>query len=172
MTFYEEIAKLKNVLRKGWLIRNVGQKNKNLRIESVAEHTFSMSLLAIQLMENREVKFDEGKVLKMIAIHDLCEIDYGDHTPFDNVKPEDKFENELQCVKRLAQVYNLKNILSLWQEFEKGESEEAKFVKKVDKLDAILQSSIYQKDCEGGNIFEEFKNNQLEIYNEFFKDIK
>ena len=52
MTFYEEIAKLKTTLRKGWLMRNVGEF---ARVESDAEHTFSMMMLALEIM-SRENK--------------------------------------------------------------------------------------------------------------------
>lgn len=171
MTFYQEIAKMKEILRKGWVLRNVGQ-GKEFRIESVAEHTFSMALLAIQILEKKNLKLDEAKVMKMIAVHDICEIDYGDHALAEKIPVSVKFENEINCVSRIAKEYRLSNILSLWKEFEEGKTEEAKFVKKIDKLDAILQSNVYAEKCQRKELFDEFKENQIEIYNEFFEDIK
>ena len=88
MTFYEEIAKMKNILRKGWLIRNVAEKCGG-RVESDAEHTFSMILLALEIMSKRKLNLNQEKVLKMIAYHELCEIDYGDHTPMDNIPKQE-----------------------------------------------------------------------------------
>lgn len=168
MTLYEEIFKLKTLERKGWILKNVGAKFN--RIESDAEHVFSMTLLAIEIMNKKKLNIDQCKVLKMIAYHELCEIDYGDHTPHENIPKQEKYENELKCIKRLATQYNLPEMLEIFQEFEENKTPEAQFVKKIDKLDAIMQSKIYANITNTPEIFEEFKNNQLEIYNEF-KDI-
>lgn len=166
MTFYEEIAKMKNILRKGWLIRSVAEKCGG-RVKSDAEHTFSMILLALEIMSKRKLNLNQEKVLKMIAYHELCEIDYGDHTPMDNIPKQEKYENERKCVKRLAEQYQMPEILYYWEEYEENKTPEAKFVKKIDKLDAILQSKIYAKTGDMPELFETFKNNYAEIYNEF-----
>ena len=166
MTFYEEIAKMKNILRKGWLIRSVAEKCGG-RVESDAEHTFSMILLALEIMSKRKLNLNQEKVLKMIAYHELCEIDYGDHTPMDNIPKQEKYENERKCVKRLAEQYQMPEILDYWEEYVLDTTPEAKFVKKIDKLDAIMQSRIYAKTGNMPELFETFKNYYAEIYNEF-----
>ena len=165
MTFYEEIAKLKNTLRKGWVVRNVSEKCG--RVESDAEHTFSMIMLALEIMNKRKLNLNQEKVLKMIAYHKLCEIDYGDHTLMDNISKQEKYQNELKCIKRLAEQYQMPELLDYWKEFEENKTPEARFVKKIDKLDAIMQSRIYAKTGNMPELFETFKNYNIEVYNEF-----
>lgn len=137
------------------------------RIESDAEHTFSMLLLALEIMSKKDLNLNQEKVMKMIAYHELCEIDYGDHTPFDKISYEEIFENESKCVKRLAEQYDMPEIFDLWKEYEENQSPEARFVKKLDKLDAILQSKVYAEMGNMPEMFEEFKNRKIEIFNEF-----
>lgn len=153
MTFYEEIYKLKTIIRKGWQMRNVAG-----RVESDAEHTFSMLILGLEIMSKNNLQLDELKVLKMIAFHELCEIDAGDITPYDKVLKEEKFNKEYACIKRLAKEYNLPEIESIWLEFEKSETKEAKFVKKLDKYDAVLQSKIYAEKQNKPELYQEFKD--------------
>jgi len=77
------------------------------------------------------------------------------------------FENESKCVKRLAEQYDMPEIFDLWKEYEENQSPEARFVKKLDKLDAILQSKVYAEMGNMPEMFEEFKNRKIEIFNEF-----
>lgn len=89
-TLYQEIYKLKTILRKGWVMRKACEKCG--RYESDAEHTFSMAILAYEIMKRENLKLNEGKVLKLALIHELCEIDPGDHTPFDNITVAEKLD--------------------------------------------------------------------------------
>lgn len=165
MTFYQEIAKLKNVLRKGWVVRDI--KGENGRVESDAEHTFSMVLLSLEMINKFKLKLDQEKVMKMVLYHELCEIDYGDHTPMDKITKEEKYLGELKCIQRLSRQYNMPEILTLWQEFEEGKTPEAQFVKEMDKLDAIMQSKIYADSENRQDVFEVFKNYSLDIFNKY-----
>ncbi|MEG1581953.1 MAG: HD domain-containing protein [Clostridia bacterium] len=153
MTFYEEIYKLKTIIRKGWQERDVQG-----RVESDAEHTFSMALLGLEIMSKNKLKLDELKVLKMIIYHELCEIDVGDITPFDKVSKEDKFNKEHACIKRISKDFNMPEIENIWLEFEECLTSEAKFVKKLDKYDAVLQSQIYAESQNKPELYLEFKN--------------
>lgn len=153
---YEEIYKLKNILRKGWLMRGAKDAETG-RVESDAEHTFSMAILAIEIMQKENLQLDELKVIKMVLFHELCEIDAGDHTPFEDLTKEQKFKMEKAGVERIARECEMPEILQIWLEFEKGETHEAKFVKAVDKLDAIMQSKIYGGG-EKSDLFNEFFN--------------
>lgn len=159
MELYDEIFKLKNLIRKGWRVRELEG-----RLESDAEHTFSMLILGLELMSKNDLKLDKLKVVKMIAYHELCEIDAGDHTPFDKITKQEKFEKEYACVCRLAKEYNMPEIESIWLEFEKGESEESKFVKRLDKYDAIKQAKVYAEKQDKPELYEEFKTHSQEIY--------
>ena len=157
-TFYNEIFKLKRIERSGWKQRKVSG-----RLESDAEHSFSMLLLALNIMSKNNLDLDELKVLKLVAYHELCEIDAGDFTPRDNISKEDKFAKEYACVKRLAKEYDLPEIEEYFLEFEKGETKEAKFSKHLDKYDAILQSKIYSELENDPTIYEEFYAHSKEI---------
>lgn len=156
MTFYDEIAKLKNILRKGWIIRNIGD---HARVESDAEHTFSIIMLALEVMQKKDLKLDQLKVIKMIAYHELCEIDAGDTTPFDHVSKEEKYKKELACVERLTKEYNMPEIKTLWLEFEENKTLEAQFVKKIDKYDAVMQSKVYSQMLKNDELYNEFHGN-------------
>jgi len=163
MEFYKEIYKLKTLIRKGWGVAGV----KSNRIESVAEHTFSMMILAMNVMKDYKVKLDELKVYKMILVHDVCEIDAGDTTPYDEVSSSEKYKNEEKCIVRLAEEYKIPELISLWKEYEEQKSDEAKFVKKIDKLDMVLQSKIYAEQQGEESIFAEFYENSKQTIEEF-----
>lgn len=141
-------------------------------VESDAEHTFSMIILALEIMSKEKLKLNQEKVLKLIAYHELCEIDYGDHTPFDNISKEEKFENELKCIKRISKECDMPEILDYWIEFEKGESTEAIFAKKIDRLDAVMQSRIYSDLKHDDSLFEEFSSNSHGVYEEYKKYVE
>lgn len=165
MSLYEEIFKLKNLERKGWVMRDC--KSETGRVESDAEHTFSMAILALEIMHKEKLDLDQEKVLKMILYHELCEIDYGDHTPMEKISKEEKFFHEYECIKRLSEQYDMPEIVALWTEFEEGETPEAQFVKKVDKFDAIMQSKIYADIAKDKSVFEEFRDSKPAISEEF-----
>ncbi len=166
--FYCEIYQLKNILRKGWLISNAGNVNTG-RVESDAEHTFSMCMLAMETMtkSDKYKNLDQLKVYKMILVHELCEIDAGDHTPYDEISQQEKYNMELACVKRIAKDCEMPELLVLWKEFEENETAEAQFVKKMDRLDAIMQAKIYSDERKNNELFNEFKNNYKKIADEF-----
>ncbi len=149
--FYSEIARLKTVVRRGWELRNIKGRQ-----ESDAEHTFSMMMVALNIFAKNDVKVNQLKVLKMIAYHELCEIYALDVTPADHVDPKEKYENELKAITKVSEELNLPEVLSLWLEFEECKTEEAKLVKAIDKADCVFQSSIYAKNQNYPELFEEF----------------
>lgn len=165
-SFYEEICKLKEIERRGWMRCKVKG-----RLESDAEHTFSMIMLAIDIMRHNKMNLDELKVLKMIAYHELCEIDAGDTTPFDNVTAEEKFEKEYACIKRLSAEYDMPEMEKLWLEYKDFKTPEAKFVKHLDKFDAIMQSKIYSDKQDRPDIYEDFYTRSKSDA-DFFDDFK
>lgn len=128
---------LKRELRHSWL--------SDGRRESVAEHTWSMSLLAILLFNEIKVEIDQLKVLKMIIIHDLVEIYAGDMPAFEAAKgkQQEKEELEQEALKNLLlNVSNKKlrqELNDLWYEFEAKDTNEAKFAQACDKAEAIIQ---------------------------------
>lgn len=173
-SLYLEIFKLKTLLRKGWLMRGVSSQKEGGRVESDAEHSFSMALLALEIMEKHKLPLNQLKVVKMVLYHELCEIDFGDHTTFDKISKQEKYEGELKCIKRLSKECNMPDILTLWKEFEEGKTPEARFVKQMDKLDAVLQSKIYsQIKQDNDEVFDEFysfSKTLIQDYEDYIKD--
>lgn len=165
---YYEIYKLKNLLRKGWLIRHAGNIETG-RVESDAEHTFSMCILAMEIMtkSDKYKNLDQLKVYKMILVHELCEIDPGDHTPYEKISKQEKYNMEFACVKRISRECDMPELLELWQEFEENKSPEAMFVKKIDKLDAIMRAKIYSEERKNYTWFNDFKDYSKSISEEF-----
>ena len=168
MKLYQELYKLKNTIRKGWLIRDA--KSETGRVESDAEHCFSMALLGIEIMQKENLPIDQQKTMKMILFHELGEAKIGDITPFDGVTKEEKFQQEKLAVEQIAKECDMPEILSLWLEFEEGESAEAKFVNMLDKFDSVMQSKIYSDEAKDGEkIFKEFYNRYFEKFKKFDK---
>ena len=114
-------------------LKNVNRRNFNLdnsRRENTAEHSWQVVVFAQILYpyaRNKE-KIDLGKVLKMLSIHDVVEIDAGDTFFYDEKANEGKFERELASAKRIFGILNeplQSEFLNLWLEFEEGKTEEA-----------------------------------------------
>mgnify|MGYP005674321269 FL=1 len=124
----QEWLGLKDLPRTGWVRSGVQEP------ESVAAHSWGMAVLALHFAPKN---LDLAKVLAMCIIHDLPEVRVGDLTPHDDVR--NKAELEASAMSELAPEW-----LGLFHEYESGHSEEAKFVKQIDKLDMGLQASIYQ----------------------------
>ncbi len=151
--FLKLAGRLKNEPRRGWVIR-AGVSNP----ESVADHTFRLTLLAMLLGDLRGL--DTEKMMKLAVIHDLGESLTGDLTPMDDEKMETKEIDEAAAVKevlsnlptRLRETYML-----LWRELSSGSSPEAKLVSEADKLEMALQASEYMGEGYSMEMLNEFK---------------
>ncbi len=125
-----DILGLKNIIRAGWV--KVGIE----RPESVASHSWGMSALALELCPKH---LDLSKVLSLCIVHDIPEIIVGDLTPLDDCT--NKAKDEHSAMQKLAPQW-----LYLFEEYEAGQTAEAKFVKQIDKLDMALQAVIYRNE--------------------------
>jgi putative hydrolase of HD superfamily len=142
ITAYFEFNQLKQLFRQGWLRRGVPPE----RCETVAEHTFSMAILAMVIADSHFPHLDMTKVLRMVLLHDFGEIDAGDITPADGVDAEIKHALERESVVRvLGKLRNGAVYVSLWDEYEACVTPEARYVKQIDRLDMALQAAVYQK---------------------------
>ena len=128
-------------------------------------------MIALDIMNHNKTNLDELKVLKLIAYHELCEIDAGDVTPYDNISPEEKYEKEYECIKRLSKEYDMPEIKSYWLEYKELKTPESKFVKALDKIDAVEQSKIYSLTQNRPDIYQEFYSSNIATV-ESFKDYK
>jgi putative hydrolase of HD superfamily len=137
--FIFQVYKLKTVNRQGWVKRGI------TNAESVADHSFGVSVLALLLAEKSGV--DQNKIIKLGLVHDLAESVVGDIIPSDGVTCEEKHELENEAMKTMcADGGNTAEILALWHEYESGETNEAIFVKRLDKLEMMFQAFIYNKE--------------------------
>ncbi len=136
-----QMFKLKNLYRQGWLKRDVPQAHG----ESVADHTFGTAMTAWLLANHFHLKLNMEKVLKMALVHELGEIYAGDITPVDGVSAQEKYDLELQSIKKVLDSYpNKEEFIALWKEFEEADSPEAKFLKQIDKFEMGIQAAIYK----------------------------
>lgn len=134
--FIKEIDKLKYIQRKTKLFNSD-------RNENDAEHSWHLAMMVLILAEHSNAPIDILKVLKMVLIHDIAEIDAGDTFLYDTTKNHVNTEEELIAAHRIFGILpenQAQELISIWQEFEEGKSNEAKFAKTMDRLEPILQN--------------------------------
>mgnify|MGYP001160897105 FL=1 len=150
----KEILGLKNVLRTGWVRPGIQSP------ESVAAHSWGMSMLALKLTPSH---LNLERVLSLCIVHDVPEVRVGDLTPHDDTSS--KAEDEHRAMQELAPEW-----VVLLEEYEQGQTPEAKFVKQLDKLDMALQAEIYQAD-QGISLEEFIESARLRIEDEEIKNL-
>ncbi|WP_018764344.1 MULTISPECIES: HD domain-containing protein [Bacillus] len=130
--------KLKYEMRHSWL--------SNGRQESVAEHTWRMSLMAVLVQPYLDKEVNMEKLLKMVIIHDLVEAEAGDIPAFDTMNSEQlqlqKQENEQKAILNIKHTLEGPlgdELYNLWIEFEAKETYEAKVANALDKLEVKIQ---------------------------------
>jgi len=142
LPFYFELIALKRLPRSGWLLREISRDN----CESVAEHVFATAFLALLLSEHSPQVLDRLRILELVLVHELGEIDAGDLTPADGVSPAAKHAMESKGVRRIASLLSSRDrIIGLWNEYEAAETPEARFVRQIDKLEMAFQAAAYER---------------------------
>ena len=132
--FVLEIDKLKAVLRK---VKPVGES----RYENTAEHSWQIAVFALSLAGTLGLAVDVNRVIAMLLVHDIGEIDAGDKFLFAQDGWEERKTAELRAVERIfsfAPEATAKVLLDLWKEFDAGEMAEAKFAKAIDRSMPVL----------------------------------
>ena len=137
MRFYLLATQLKYKIRSGWNETHWNVSKE--RIESIAEHVYGTCVLAISIDSEFECHIDLNKVIKMLVIHELGEVVIGDITPFDNVSKEEKLKSEHEAIIKV-----IGELISLISEFDERKTREAIFAYHCDKLEADIQSKVYQ----------------------------
>ncbi len=141
------------------------------RAENDAEHSWHLSLMAILLSEHaRADQFDLLRVLKMLLIHDIVEIDAGDTFAYDEAGNRDKEEREQAAADRLFNFLpeeQAVELRALWDEFEARETEEARYAAALDRFQPILLNC-----CTEGAAWRrhEVKRDQVIARNEHIKE--
>ena len=137
LEFIEEIDKAKQILRNTILM----DASRN---ENDAEHTWHMAVCAMLFTEySNEKNLDMLKVLKMIMIHDIVEIDAGDTFVYNEKGCLDKEDRETRAAKRIFGLLpgdQMKEFTALWEEFETYETPEAKYAHLVDTFMPIYHN--------------------------------
>jgi len=106
----------------------------------VAAHSWGVAFLASQLCPP---SLDRGRVLEMCIVHDLAEVRVGDITPYDGISVEKKHQMEFAAIANMNLADRTTN---LFAEYEAQETEEAHFVRFMDKLDMALQAERYERE--------------------------
>ena len=153
--FIKEIDKIKYIQRRTCLLNSD-------RPENDAEHSWHLALMAIALSEHANKPVDILKVIKMVLIHDIVEIDSGDVFVYDKSKSHKNTEEEFAAAKRIFGLLpenQAKELIDLWKEFEDGETDDAKFAKSLDKLEPLLQNF-----SNNGGTWDKYNVNYNEVY--------
>lgn len=134
MAFILEADKLKQIGRQTYL-------HDGLRKENDAEHSWHLALMALLLGEYANDNIDILRVMAMVLIHDLVEIDAGDTYAYDREAHKTKRERELKGAERIFSILpqdQAKYVRELWDEFEEGETMEAKFAHSLDNVQPLM----------------------------------
>jgi putative hydrolase of HD superfamily len=155
VSFIKEIDKLKYIQRKTRLFNND-------RHENDAEHSWHLAMMTIVLAEHSNKPIDVLKVLKMVLIHDIVEIDAGDTFLYDTSKNHLNTEQERMAATRifgLLPAEQAKEFIAIWEEFEEGITDEAKFAKSMDRFEPLLQNA-----SNNGGTWAEFNVDYQKVY--------
>jgi len=133
--FIVEIDKLKQIFRQTLLLADQRREND-------AEHSWHLTLMAVLLAEYAAAEdLDILRVVKMLLVHDLVEIDAGDTFAYDAEAHRDKEEREVRAAER---IFNLlpsdqaREVRRLWDEFEARQTPEARYAAALDRLQPVL----------------------------------
>ena len=130
IAFLNEADRLKSVQRATRLL-------DGSRFENSAEHSWHVCLYALVLAEQAAPGIDIGRVLRMLLIHDIVEIDAGDAPIYGDIDHAAMADREAAAADRLFGLLpgdQGADLLALWQEFEAAQTPEARFAKAVDRL--------------------------------------
>ena len=169
VNFFESVGKLRKVSRRGSVL--IGSKQP----VTVTDHLFRTAIMSWVLGKEKK-NLDLKKILEIALIHDLCELYAGDKSPYDynSILPKDKKQwpelfdkwpryslkekKKIALEKRRVEGKALdkltqglpskirKDIRNSWLEYDKNLTKEAKFVKQVNRLEALLQALEYGKE--------------------------
>ena len=136
VAFIHEIDKVKYIQRKTRLFNSD-------RPENDAEHSWHLAVMTMVLAEHANEPVDTLKVIKMLLIHDVVEIDAGDVFLYDTVLNHTNTEAERKAAERIFGLLpqeQAEEFIAIWEEFEAVETPEAKFARAMDRMEPLLQN--------------------------------
>jgi putative hydrolase of HD superfamily len=137
IAFLRELDQLKTVLRR----TSVGDRSRR---ENSAEHSWHMTAMVLALAEHAPAGVDLARVLAMIVVHDVVEIDAGDTFAFDTAGHLDKADRECAAAARIFALLpgdQAVALRGLWEEFEGGATPDARMANALDRFAALLQNT-------------------------------
>ena len=123
------------------------------RLENSAEHSWHLALAALVLAEHADRAVDVPRAVRMLLVHDLVEIDAGDTFAYDAAANEGREERERAAAARIFGLLPAEQggeLRALWEEFEAGDTADARFAAAVDRLQPLLAN-----DRSGGGSWRE-----------------
>lgn len=155
LKFIVEIDKVKNIFRQTYLADGERKEND-------AEHSWHIALMAYLLQEYSEEPVDVPKVMLMVLIHDLVEIDAGDTYAYDSEGAKTKREREVKAAERIFGILPEDQgayLRELWDEFEEYETADAKYAHLLDNFQPLLLN-----DASNGKSWKEHVVQKEQIY--------
>ncbi len=146
LDFVHELDRLKNIERRTLLL-------DTSRRENSAEHSWHLAMMALVLAEHAATAVDLSRVIGMLLVHDIVEIDAGDTYAYDEDANRDKEEREQAAADRLFGLLpdeQAASLRGLWDEFEAGVTAEARFANALDRTQPMLLNH-----ATGGRAWEE-----------------
>jgi len=137
LSFINEIDMLKDVERQTLILAGRRQEND-------AEHSWHIAVMALVLAEYaKERDFDLARVMTLLLIHDLVEIDAGDTYCYDEDARQDQYDRENRAAERIFGMLpadQARHFQSLWYEFESRSTVEARFAAALDRLQPLIHN--------------------------------
>lgn len=155
IAFIKEIDKVKSIFRQTYLADGTRKEND-------AEHSWHIALMAVLLKEYVSEDVDVAKVMTMVLIHDLVEIDAGDTYAYDCEGAKSKREREVKAADRIFGILPEDQGMyfrELWEEFEAYETPDAKYAHLLDNFQPLLLN-----DASGGRSWNEHGVHKSQIY--------
>lgn len=155
LNLLKEALGLKYVPRIGWRLRGLTD------VESVADHTWGVALVALALARGIEGSLDPTKVLTIALLHDLPERTLSDipSPALDHLPPSAKRQAEESILaEMLSALPDTARLQGWWMEFEEASSPEGQLVRDADRLEMLIQARLYEEDRAGQ--LEDFWENQ------------
>lgn len=134
LAFLREIDQLKSVVRQSPLLNGSRKENS-------AEHSWHLAIYALILQQYAAAEICPERVIQMLLIHDIVEVDVGDTPIHQAAMGQSQAEQEERAAVRIFGMIPGEQgakLLALWREFELAESNDAKFAKALDRVQPLL----------------------------------
>lgn len=164
LDFFIELDKMKNLYRQTYVLHENRKEND-------AEHSWHIAVTAFLFAEYANKALDINKVVKMLLLHDVVEIDAGDTYCYDAVGNSTKSEREEKAAERLFGLLpddQKKEFYGLWREFEDSRTDEARFAAMIDRIQPLLLN--YTKDGISWKEHDVYKDQVLGRNTDYFKE--